>query len=330
MSGDETMLAVVAGAAFPNLDTESAILGEIGVVVADMRALAREHVIKTAAHADALLVDYFPCDADLIATLQRCQVICQYGVGLDGIDIEAASSAGIFVTHTPLFCRDELAEHSVALMLCAVRGLSVYDRSVRSGTWDYNLAMPLRRLRGSTVGLIGYGRVGRGVAERLAGFGVDLIAVDSLVPQAEFERLGVRRVELDELLETSDIVSIHAPLDDSTRGMVDGELLARMRPTAILVNTARGAIVDSTALASALEQGTLAGAALDVLDVEPPPADHCLIGRDDCVVTPHAGFLSTQSLADLQRDAAHEVRDALCGRVPRFAVNAAEVLKVRT
>ncbi len=325
MSAGVPKLAVVAGVNFPDLDTESAILGKIGVAVADLRALPRGQVLEAARDADALMVDYFACDADAIRQLRRCRVICQYGVGLDGIDIEAASRAGIIVTHTPLYCRDELAEHTVALMLAAVRQVAAYDRSVRAGVWDYNRSVPLRRVRGSTIGLVGFGRVGRAVAERLAGFGTKILAADAFVAEDEFTRLGVRRVTLDELLASSDIISLHVPLDETTRGLVDRTFLSAVRPGAIIVNTARGAIVDSASLAEALDRRTIAIAALDVLDVEPPPPDHPLLSRDDCIVTPHAGFLSPESLADLQRDAALEVRNALNGQIPRFAVNAAQL-----
>ena len=321
MSASPPKLAVVAGVSFPDLDTESAILGEIGVAVADVRALSRAQVLEAARDADALMVDYFECDADTIRALRRCRVICQYGVGLDGIDIEAASNAGITVTHTPLYCRDELAEHTLALILAAVRQVAAYDRSVRAGAWDYNASAPLRRVRGSTVGLVGFGRVGRAVAERLSGFGTEILASDDYVADDEFARAGVRRVTLDELLAASDIVSLHVPLDPSTRGLVDNTFLAAVRPGAIIINTSRGAIVNSTALAEALDRRAIAFAALDVLDVEPPPPDHPLVGRDDCILTPHAGFLSPQSLTDLQRDAALEVRSVLTGLVPRFAVN---------
>lgn len=316
----EPRTAVVAGAGFPHLEHERRILGAIGVEVVDRRDAPRGEVLAAARTAEALMVDYFRCDAEAIAGFERMRVVCQYGMGLDAIDIDAATEAGVVVTHTPGYCTEDLADHTLALMLAAVRRIVRYDGSVSAGTWDYNVGRPLRRFSGCTVGLVGLGAVGRAVARRLRGFGVELLAVDDYVDGAVFAELGVERTDLDDLLAHSDVVTVHAPLTDDTRGLVDEAALARMRPGAILVNTARGGIVDGAAVAHALDAGQLAAAAVDVLEVEPPPAGDPLVRHPDVVVTPHAGFLSEQSLDDVQRMAAEEVARVLDGRAARFAV----------
>jgi D-3-phosphoglycerate dehydrogenase len=314
-------VAVVAGVAFPDLDAEREVLGGIGVRVLDARDLDREGVLAAARTAVALLVDYFRCDAEAIAGLQRCRVICQYGMGLDAIDVDAATRAGIVVTHTPGYCTGDLADHAVALMLAATRRLVRYDASVRAGEWDYNVGMPLRRFSGGTVGLIGLGAVGRTVARRLSGFDVRILAVDDGVDDDAFAAAGAERATLARVLAESDVISVHAPLTDETRGLVGEQALRAVKPGAILVNTARGAIVDAAALQRALDRGQLAGAALDVLESEPPDPGDPLLHRQDVTLTPHAGFLSVQSLQDAQRTAAEEVRRVLAGETPRHAVN---------
>ena len=315
----------VVGTSFPSLDRERALLEPIGARVLDVREDDHERALIACEQADALLVDYFLCDAATIARLPRCRVICQYGVGLDQIDVPAATAAGILVTHTPGYCVDELADHTWALILALARQVKLYDGHVHGGGWDYNVGQPLRRLRGQTLGLVGLGRVGQQVAQRARPFGMRVLAFDPVAPAAAFAECGAEAASFDDLLASSDIVSLHAPLLPETQGLMGERAFARMRPGASLVNTARGAMVDQAALVAALERGTLRGAALDVLEVEPPAPGNPLLGRADVLLTPHAGFLSLESLAAVQEQAADEIRLALVGDVPRYAVNAPQV-----
>jgi D-3-phosphoglycerate dehydrogenase len=313
---------VVAGAEFPNLEIERRILGAVGAEIVDACGLPWAEAAELCLDADAVMTDYFRCDATLIERLERCRVICQYGVGLDQIDVPAATAAGILVTHTPAYCFEELADHTIGLLLAIARGIAAYDRGVRAGGWDYNAPYPLHRLRGRTLGIVGFGRVGRAVAERAGPFGLRVVATDAFQPESALREAGVEPLPLDRLLTESHIVSLHAPLTEKTRGLIGSAELAAMKPGAILVNTARGALVDQAALAQALASGHLGGAGLDVLEREPPERPEPLLGMENVVVTPHAGFLSEESLLELQTEASQEVALALTGGLPRQAVNA--------
>jgi D-3-phosphoglycerate dehydrogenase len=311
---------VVAGTSFPSLEIERSILEPLGVDVVDTRGQSEDEIVAACRLAVGIMADYFRCDAERIAGFERCRVICQYGVGLDQIDVDAASRAGIRVTRTPEYCVDELADHTLALILAAARGVVRYDASVRKGEWDYTVAMPIR-LSGATLGLVGFGRVGQAVARRAAGFGLRIVAQDGYLPDEAFLALGAERVQLETLLRESDIVSVHVPLTAETRHLIGAAELAQLRDGAIVVNTSRGEVLDQTALHEALSSGRLAGVALDVLEQEPPRPDEPLVARPDAVLTPHAGFLSVDSLQRAQREAAEDVARALGGVPPKFCVN---------
>ena len=326
---DARAVVVVAGATLPSLDPERAGLEPSGVRVVDANGLPREAVIDLLHDADGLLVDYFRCDAELIASLGRCRVICQYGVGLDQIDIEAATAAGIVVTHTPTYCLAELADHTMALLLAVARRVVLYDHSVRAGRWRYLDGMPLHRLAGSTLGLVGFGRVAQAVARRAAAFDLRVVAFDPHVDDTVFAASSVERTSMDDLLGRADLVSVHAALTPTSRHLIGAREFALMRAGAILVNTSRGAVCDQGALLGALESGRLAGVGLDVLEHEPPDPRDPLLRRDDVVVTPHAGFLSVESLADMQTQAAEEVRRVLRDERPRHGVNTDEAAAAR-
>lgn len=313
---------VVAAAGFASLDTERAILEPLGVDVVDGTRLDEHELAGAFATAAGVMTDYYRWDADRIAGLRRCRVICQYGVGLDAIDIDAATRAGILVTHTPTYCVDELADHTMALLLAVARRVVRYDRLVRTGQWDYKDGMPMRRLAGRTLGLLGFGQAARAVATRARGFGLHVIAHDPLVDPALLAEHAVEPVDLDSLLERSELLSIHVPLTPHTRHLIGAAELRRLPDGAILVNTARGGIVDQHALADELRSGRLAGAGLDVLEAEPPPPDEPLLASPDAILTPHAGFLSVDSLHAVQQQAAEEVARVLAGAAAAFAVNA--------
>jgi D-3-phosphoglycerate dehydrogenase / 2-oxoglutarate reductase len=312
---------VVAGASFPSLEPERRALEAIGGSVIDARGLGSAETLKLCRDADGIMTDYFRCSAEVIEKLERCRVICQYGVGLDQIDIPAATRAGIIVTHTPAYCVDELADHALALMLAVARNVVRFDRAVRAGTWDYNSAGLMRRLRGRTLGLLGFGRAGRALASRAQAIGLEVVAADPFVKDAVFTSAGVESVELPELLARADVLSLHAPLIEETWRYIGRAELAALKPGAIVVNTARGGLIDQEALADALESGHLAGAGLDVLDEEPPSAGERLLALDSVVLTPHAAFLSVESLESVQTQAAEEVVRAVRGEMPRHAVN---------
>lgn len=322
MSGQRPVVLAGAGAGFPSVDLERSVLSDIDVEVLDVRHRPAAEVLDLARGADAVLTDYFPWTEDAIGRLGRCRVICQYGVGVDRIDVGAAASAGIVVTNTPAYCVDEMADHAVALLLAVMRKVVLYDRAVRDGIWDYNLGPEMRRLRSLTLGLIGVGRIGSAFAARAGGLGLRVVATDPQRSPEDLGRDGIEACELDQLLATADIVSLHLPLAASTRHLIDRERLASMKQGAVLINTARGGLVDQAALTEALSTGQLGGAGLDVLELEPPQPDDALLRLDNVVVTPHAGFLSREALADVQTQAAEEARRVLTGDPPRYVVGA--------
>jgi len=240
---------------------------------------------------------------------------------VDNVDLPAATRAGILVTNVPDYCVDEVSDHALALLLALARQVVMADRAVRGGAWDVVAHSGIRRLRGQTVGLLGFGKIARAVASKVRALGMRVVAYDPYLDAGLIARDGAEPVELDTLLAEADAISIHVPLSPETRGLVGERELGRMKPTAFLINTARGGIVDEKALAEALEAGRLAGAALDVLSQAPPPPDHPLRRAPNVILTPHLAFYSRESVVELQTKAAEEVARALRGEPPRSPAN---------
>jgi D-3-phosphoglycerate dehydrogenase len=286
------------------------------------RACATEdEVIAAAAHADAVLTLDEPFPASVIARLERCRVISRFGIGVDRVDVEAAVARGIVVANVPDYCIDEVSDHALGLLLALARRLPALDAAVRAGIWDTpSVAAGVRRLRGQTLGLVGFGRLGRRMAEKAQALGLVVLAHDPGVEPAAVRAAGAEPVALEDLLARSDWISLHAPLTPATRHLLDAERLARVKRGAFLINTARGGLVDQTALVEALRDGRLAGAGLDVLEREPPAADDPLLALENVVVTSHAAFFSRESGAEARRAAVENVVRVLTGREPLHAV----------
>lgn len=248
--------------------------------------------------------------------------IARYGVGVDNIDIQAATERGVLVTNVPDYCVDEVSDQALALLLDLARRTTQLDRSMRAGQWAPQAAGPIHRLRGRVLGIIGLGRIGAAAAAKGAAFGFNVIAYDPYLTHQEALSRGARLVELPALLAESDFISIHAPLTPETHHLMNATTLARMKPTAYLVNTARGPLVDNDTLVAALKAGHLAGAGLDVQEGEPLPIDHPLFNLDNVILAPHAAFYSEESLVDLQTRVAEEVVRVVAGNPPRNPVNA--------
>lgn len=313
---------VVAGASFPSLRTERSYLEPLGCTVVDKRFAPDDEALEACRTAVAVMTDYFVCDANRIADLERCKVICQYGAGLNQVDIDAATAAGIYVTHTPDYCSEELGDHTMALILASMRRIVRFDRNVRAGRWDYNDGMPMRRLAACTLGLVGFGRAARATAVRARGFGMSVIAHDPLIEDAAFAAAGVVRAgALVDVLAGADVISVHVPLTAGTRHLIGAGELALLRDGAFIVNTSRGGVIDQRALVAELVTGRVGGAGLDVLEQEPPATDEPLLACDNAVLTPHAAFLSVESLDLLQNRAGAEVARVLGGGVPVYGVN---------
>jgi phosphoglycerate dehydrogenase-like enzyme len=267
--------------------------------------------------AVAAIVSTDPFDRAVFAAAPDLQVIARVGVGIDSIDMEAATDAGVVVTTTPGANKQTCADHAVAMILAAIRRIVENDASVRAGDWDRAGGLTPWDLHGKTVGIVGLGDIGRAVAERLRGFGTTLVATD---PALSEDGDGYVLMELDELLGRADVVSLHVPLYDSTRAMIGSRELSLMEPTSILVNTSRGALVDEAALLDALEQGRLRAAALDVFRDEPPRAER-LVGLPNVVLSPHIAGLSDESIRVMTRQATRNVLDVLAGKVTEAVLN---------
>lgn len=310
---------------FPDYDTEAAEIG--GALTAagyEMRIAPKRgqrspaELLALCADASGAIVSTDPFTADVLRDSPNLQVIARVGVGIDSIDVDAATELGVAITTTPGANETTVADHAIAMMLALLRRIPQNDAGVRRGEWNRTGAHTPRLLTGCTVGLVGYGNIGRRVAHRLAGFDVDLLVTDPFV--AASQTPGA--VELPELLARADIVSLHCPLIPSTRHLIDDEALHRMQPHAVLVNTSRGEVVDERALHRALTGGVISGAALDVFEVE-PPHDSPLLDLPNVVVSPHVGGLSTASVAEMLRRSTGYVIDIIEGRVPEGLANPA-------
>ncbi|MBO0892129.1 MAG: C-terminal binding protein [Acidothermales bacterium] len=301
-----TFRVVVTDQVFPDVDVERALLAEVD---ADLTVATgdRAAVLASARDADALLNTYFGFDAASIAELERCRIIARYGIGVDNIDLDAARKAGMAVTNVPDYCVEEVATHTIGMLLALARRIPEGDALVRAGKWGIGDLGPVHRFSGLTVGLVGYGRIARQVATLVRALGAQVVAFDPYVTSAE-DRL----VSLDELLATSDAVCVHCPLTDDTRGLIDARALASMKSDAVLVNTSRGPCVVLDDVLDALREGRIGGAALDVFDTEPPSTDK-LTGVPNLLTTPHSAFYSRESIRESQQKAATQVVKALTG-----------------
>lgn len=272
--------------------------------------------------ADGVLVNMFPMTAERIASLERCRVLSRYGVGYDNVDIEAATAKGIWVARVPDYGYEEVSDHSLAMLLGLSRNLPYVDRRVRQGGWNLKNEYQSHRIKGSILGIVGFGRIGRALCRKAAGFGFSRILVyDPYVGSAAVSRRGAESVNLPTLLGVSDFVSLHLPLTDETRGLIDAAALRTMKPTAMLINTSRGGIVDEAALAEALETGTIAGAGLDVHETEPIPDDSRLKSIPRVILSDHTAYYSEESIVELKQKAARNIVEVLSGGEPSYPVN---------
>jgi D-3-phosphoglycerate dehydrogenase len=303
----------------------------LGAGVAFRVEQAHDHASLVAAcsDADGVLVQYATIDGALMDALPRLRVVGRYGVGVDSVDVAAATERGIVVCNVPDYGTEAVSDHAIAMALAVARGIPLLDRGVRAGRVDLPAVRPLHQIAGRTFGVVGLGRIGQATARKAAGLGYDVIGFDVLATPGETYR-GVAAVSLDELCARADVVSMHVPLHDGTRGLVGADQLALMKPTTIVVNTARGGVVDTAALVDALERGVIGGAAIDTHEAEPLPTDHPLTRFDNVVLTPHLAWYSEESYGELKRRTAQNVVDVLAGRVPRDVVNPEAVGHGRT
>jgi D-3-phosphoglycerate dehydrogenase len=314
---------------FDPLDLEQAILEPAHGVLDAHQCKTPEQLLPLVADADAVLTQFAPVTAGVIAAMQRARVIVRYGIGVDNVDLDAARAHGIPVCNVPDYCIDEVADHTLAFILAATRQVVPHCLHLRAGHWA--LAVPMtefRTLRDLTIGVAGFGRIGRAVVARLMPFGCAVRVFDPVVHGAEIERAGARAAaSLDELLPACDVLTLHCPSTAQTRQMINAAALAKMKRGAILINLARGTLVDTAALVAALRSGHLAGAALDVCDPEPIPSGHPLLEMPQVIVAPHIASVSPRAVRRLREAAATAVACALRGEPLPNVVNGVSVAR---
>jgi D-3-phosphoglycerate dehydrogenase len=319
-----TLHVLITDYAWPALDIERNLLKAVDAELIVAETGEEAELIGLAPPADAILTNWKRVTPAVLDAAPRCRIVSRYGIGLDNIAVEHATELGILVTNCPDFCLEEVSDHVMALLLACARRIPKYNRLVHEGVWNVKAGHPLPRLRGQTLGLVGFGNTARAVVPKAAGFGLRILAY-ARRPAAEFaaEPSVTITSDLGTLLRESDYISLHLPATPQTRHLIDAQALRQMKPSAYLINTARGAVIDETALVQALTEGWIAGAALDVLTQEPPDPANPLLTLENVIFTPHAAFYSEAAIADVERKAAEHVAQALRGEVPTNVVNPA-------
>ncbi len=312
---------VVTDHRFKSVEQEQALIEGAGGTLVVGQCRTDEEVAELGWDADALLVARAPITARVIEQLERCRVIVRYGIGVDVVDVEAATRRGIMVATVPDYALDEVSDHALMLLLALTRRLPQAIELGQAKTWDTGRMPPVPRLRGRVLGLIGMGRIGSRLADKVRPLGVRTVVYDPYLAEEAAALAGVERADLQSLLDQADVVSLHAPLTPETRHLLGPKEFARMKSTAVVVNTARGGLIDQSALWAAVQSGQIAGAGLDVLEQEPPAEDEPLLHHPNVIVTAHVAWLSEEARRDLQRKAAEQVLSAMRGETPYGLVN---------
>ena len=334
MSRTDAKTVVITDYDYGDVAIERAIIEGAGLQLTAAQCRTEAEVIEVAHDANAIIAQYATVGAKAIAALTGCEVIARYGTGVDIVDVDAATRRGILVTNVPNdWCRDEVADHAMALLLAVGRKISAYDQATRAGTWRWQTGHPIHRLRGSLIGLLSFGAIARAIGARATGFGMRVITHDPYVSDADIAAHGATPVSFDQLLEQSDYLVVQAPLTQETQHLIGEAELRRMKPTAFLINTARGPIVSDEALYRGLREGWIAGAGLDDIEEEPAKQrdwkpDNPLFTLPNAVVTPHSAYYSEESIHTVRDFAAHEVVRVLTGQRPLSPVNADELAGV--
>jgi D-3-phosphoglycerate dehydrogenase len=312
---------VVTDHLFSSMEEERQMFTAMDADLVEGQCRDEAETLALSRDADAILNTYAPITAKVIQALEKCRVIVRFGIGVDNVAVDTATERGIMVANTSDYCIEEVADQAMAMLLACARGLFPSAKIAREAKWDFKRMPQLARIRGQTLGLLGIGRIGSAVAARAKSFGLRILAYDPYVSAETIRQSGVQLVDLDGLLRESDFVSIHVPLDRETLGLIGDNALMKMKPTAYLINVARGKIVDQTALCRALQSGRIAGAALDVLETEPPHVDDPILNLENVILTPHAAWYSEQSRLDMRHRAVGQVVSVLKGELPYSLVN---------
>ena len=315
---------IIINPGYESYDLEREILEPVGAetVVAEKDCDTEDLIISTAQDADGILVREGPVTGRVIASLKKLKIIARYGVGVDNVDLETARRHKIYVSIVPNYGNEDVSDHAMALMLACIRTLPIRDRNVRSGVFETDIVAEIHRTTGRNLGIIGYGKIARVFHRKWQGFlPARVLVYDPFVDEETITENGAEKVDLNLLLEEADYVSIHAPLTPDTRHIINESALKTMKSTAVIVNTSRGAIIDTGALAKALEKGEIFAAGIDVFEKEPLPLDHPLVSLPNVILTPHLAWYSKESTRDLQGGAAREIQRVLCGQRPQNWAN---------
>jgi len=315
-------LIAVVDSPFPSLDPAKQALSRLDFEMRMAKAPTPEDILAVGKDADALLVTYGKVTREIIMQLTKCKAIGRFGLGVDNIDLVAAKEKSIKVNYVPDYCIHEVSDHAVALLLSLIRKIPLSNKLAQAGGWEMPAVVPISRITGTTLGLVGFGGIPRLVAPKAQAFGMKVIAYDPYLKPDVIKAANVESVDLDTLLKTSDYISVHAPLMDATRGMINAETLAKTKKGVYIINTARGPVIDEPSLIAALDSGQVGGAALDVVTTEPLPKDSKLVGRDNVILTPHTGFYSIEALAELQSKCASDVARVLSGEKAVYPIEA--------
>lgn len=312
---------VVTDFEYESLQPETDVLSKLDVEFVKAQCKTEDEVIEACKDADGIINQYAPITRKVIERLENCQVIARYGVGVNTIDVEAATDHGIVVGNVTDYSIDEVSDHAFALIMSLARKVVKLNSEVKEGVWDFNLGKPIFRLRGRTLGLIGLGRIPQALAKKAQAFGLKVVAYDPFMPAEVAREKNVELLSLNEVCACSDFVSVHAPLMESTTGMISDEQFRLMKKEAFIINTARGPVIDELALIRALESGLIAGAGLDVTEIEPILKDNPLLKMENVIITPHIAWYSEESELELKRKTAQNVVDVLSGFYPDYLFN---------
>ena len=318
--------ALITDYVWPNIEVESEVLRAGGVEPVVAPDTSEETLAGLVVDADIIMFCFAQVTGNVLRAAERCMVASRYGIGVDNIDISTATELGIVVTNVPDYCMDEVTDHAIGMILALNRRFGQHDGEVKAGGWgNVVLDQPMHRTRGATLGILGFGRIGRSIADKAVGFGMNIIAYDPLIEPGHSIPMcsgnSVEIVSFEEVLQRSNFITVHTPLTPETEGMIGPDELAMMMPGSIIVNCARGGIIEEQALADALNSGHLAGAGLDVVEPAPPPNDHPLLSAKNIIITPHTAFFSQASTIELERRTAEEALRVLNGNQPENLIN---------
>lgn len=303
-------------------EEEKKVLESIGaeVIIANLNTV--QEVIDECKDADGIMCNLSPMPAEVIEKLEKCKIISRYGVGYDNVDGAACSKKGIYLANVPDYCAEEVSDQALALMMACARKVARRDAQVRAGQWNVGKADPIYRIAGKTMVFLGFGMIARTLYRKIKGFDFGRILVyDPFLTAETIQSMGAEKAEWEEALKEGDFISIHMPLNDKTRGLIDAKAFDLMKPTAIIVNTSRGPVIDEAALIEALQNKKINSAGLDVHTKEPMDKDNPLMKIENCVLTDHVGWYSEEAMSELKRKVAENVRDVLMGGMPKYPVN---------